>query len=142
MRARCCRDRKLQSKECGCRQKANIFLRWPCPGPENSRADRPRLGLAQKVKISRDVHFFRVVAGKRFGEIENKIRFALGQRGQTLRSAIQNLIRRLMAKFSRASKISSRSSFSRLAFFRDFSYARGFGSGGGSGAAPSSSHTS
>jgi len=93
--------------------------------------------LAQKVEIGCDVHLLGVVASERFSEVENEIRFALGQRRQTLRGTIQYLIRWLMTKLFESLENFFAVFLLALGFLPGFFLTCGWLGWGGSGTAPS-----
>src|SRR5215469_5557672 len=54
---------------------------------------------ADQIHVSGDVHFLRVIAGVGFGEIESYVGTTFRKTMKSLRTAIENVIRRFMAEF-------------------------------------------
>ena len=61
---------------------------------------RPRAGVGdlEQVEECSDVHVLGVVAGVGFGEVEDEVGVAFGEREQGLRAAVEDVIRRLVAE--------------------------------------------
>src|SRR5690242_5358955 len=76
----------------------HLFGRGLILGQEMGVRATAGVANSEQVHVGRNVHLFGVVARKGFREVENQICATLGKRSQTLRRAVEHLIKGLMAE--------------------------------------------